>query len=44
MPPAVIFTSEFDDLKRDCYKIKGKFEEANKLLDFHNMPGVKHGY
>jgi len=44
MPPAVVFTSEFDTLKRDCYKIKEMFEKADKLLDFQNLPGVMHGY
>lgn len=44
MPPAVVFTSEFDSLRRDCYKIKEMFEKANKLLDFQNIPGVHHGY
>jgi len=44
IPPVVIFTSEFDNLRRDAYLLKAQCEKVNKLLDFHDMPRMAHGY
>jgi len=40
----VIFTSEFDLTRRDAYAFKESLEKVRKLLDFHDMPQVHHGY
>jgi acetyl esterase/lipase len=44
LPPAVVCTSEFDSCNRDCFYLKGKLEEAGKLLDFQNIPGMHTGF
>ena len=44
LPPCVVFTAEFDYLRRDALFLKEQLQKSGKLLDFHDMPGVGHLY
>ena len=43
-PGCVIFTSEFDCMRRESEALKKVLENKKKLLDYHDMPGVGHLY
>jgi len=42
LPPFVIFTSEFDFLRRDCLALAAKGKRIGKLLDMSDIPGAGH--
>lgn len=43
-PPTVIFTSEFDYLRRDAIHFAKRLQKAKRYLDLQDMPGTHHGY
>lgn len=43
-PPTVVFTSEFDYLRRDATHFIGRLKQVGKYLDHQDMPGTHHGY
>lgn len=43
-PPCVIFTSEFDCMRREAIALKTMLAKKKKVIDFHDMPGVGHLY
>ena len=43
-PPTVVWTSEFDFLRRDNEIFAERLKKAGKLAEFGMMPGVTHGY
>ena len=43
-PPTVVFTSEFDYLRRDAIAFIARLKEAGRLLDYYSHPGGIHGY
>lgn len=43
-PPTVLFTSEFDFLRRDVYHFIDRLKSVGKYLDHQDMPGVHHDY
>ena len=43
-PPTVVWTSEFDMLRRDNEKFAKRLQKVGKLVDIAIMPGVMHGY
>ena len=43
-PPTVIWTSEFDFLRRDNETFAARLKGLGKLAAMSNMPGVTHGY
>ena len=43
-PPTVIWTGEFDFLRRDNEAFGERLKKFGKLAAFSNMPGVFHGY
>jgi len=40
----IIFSSEFDHLRKDAINLLNKCDGSDRLIDFHDMPGVAHGY
>ena len=42
LPPFVIFTSEFDFLRRDCLALAAKGKRIGKLLDMSDIPEAGH--
>ena len=43
-PPTVIWTSEFDFLRRDNETFAARLKKVGKLAALGQMPGVGHGY
>ena len=43
-PPTVIWTSEFDFLRRDNEKFAGRLQKVGRLVDISIMPGVGHAF
>jgi acetyl esterase/lipase len=45
LPPTMVFTSEFDFLRRDALDLISRLKSVNgPYLDHEDMPGVTHGY
>ena len=44
VPPFAVWTSEFDEYRRDSVKLAERGKACGKLLDLSDMPGVMHGY
>ena len=44
LPKCVVFTSEFDHLRRDSLVFIDRLKATNKLVDSQDMPSVAHGY
>jgi len=44
VPPFAVWTSEFDEYRRDNVKIAERGKACGKLLDISDMPGVMHNY
>ena len=43
-PPTVIWTSEFDCLRRDNEEFAARLKKLGKLAEFSNMPAKTHAY
>ena len=43
-PPCVVWTSEFDFLRRDNEVLAERFKKLGKLAEISHMPGVIHGF
>lgn len=43
-PPTVIWTSEYDLLRRDNEVFAEKLKAVGKLAEISHMPGATHGY
>ena len=44
LPPTIIFTGEFDFLRRDAIAMIKRLEQAGTLLDYFSMAGGDHFY
>ena len=44
LPPTIVYTSEFCNLRRDAIKVIRRLEEAGVLLDYFSMANACHGY
>jgi len=44
IPPVVIYTSEYDFLRREALQLVEDLRKAGKYLDHHDLPGVEHGF
>jgi acetyl esterase/lipase len=43
-PPTVIWTAEWDFLRRDCEVFAERLKKHGKLAEFSMMPGRAHGF
>ena len=43
-PPTVVFTSEFDNLRKDAMVLIQRLQTVGRCLDYQDMPGVQHAY
>lgn len=44
IPNTIVFTSEYDFLRRDAIKFIGRLKKVGKCLDYFSMPGAMHNY
>lgn len=44
LPPTIVYTSEFDFLRRDAIHFIDRLRAADRLLDYYSHPGEGHNY